>query len=106
MATIVQNYTDEQTAQVINAYVVEGKTVEDIAEAIGKSVRSIVAKLSREGVYQAKAKTAGAARVTKAVLIAQIAAQIGASEESLESLEKANHNALELVMQGLMNKVA
>ena len=44
------NYTPEQTAQIIADYQA-GKSVEIIADNLGKTVRSIVAKLSREKVY-------------------------------------------------------
>ena len=95
-----QNYTAEQTAQIVQAYQA-GETVEAIATAVGKSVRSIVAKLSREGVYVAKAKQAGAARVTKAELVARIAMATGAELEVLASLEKATHEALEVLVAQL-----
>ena len=44
------NYTPEQTAQIIADYQA-GLSVEIIADNLGKTVRSIVAKLSREKVY-------------------------------------------------------
>ncbi len=47
------NYTPEQTAQMVLDYS-NGTTVEAIAEKMGKTVRSVVAKLSREKVYIAK----------------------------------------------------
>ena len=47
------NYTPEQTTKMVADYQA-GVTVDQIAEALGKSVRSIVAKLSREGVYKRK----------------------------------------------------
>ena len=89
-------YTDEQTAAAVQAYQA-GSTVEAIAESLGKSVRSVVAKLSREGVYVAKAKAAGAGRVTKSDLVARIAAKLGVEVEKLESLEKASKEALVLL---------
>ena len=46
------NYSEELTTQVIASYQA-GSPVEDIAEAIGKSVRSVRSKLVREGVYVA-----------------------------------------------------
>lgn len=56
MATISKkavNYTDVQTVKLLALYA-EGNTTEAIASAMGKSLRSIVAKLSREGVYTKK----------------------------------------------------
>ena len=95
-----QNYTAEQTAQIVQAYQA-GETVEAIATQVGKSVRSIVAKLSREGVYVAKTKTAAAGRVTKAELVAKIAAMTAVELETLASLEKATHEALEVLVANL-----
>lgn len=90
---VSQNYTADQTAQAVEAYAA-GQTVEAIAIQLGKSVRSVVAKLSREKVYVAKTKVA-AARVTKAVLISMIAAKYNIDTAVLSTLEKANHEALE-----------
>ena len=50
-----QNYSAEMTAQIISDYQ-NGSSVEDIATAIDKSVRSVRSKLVREGVYVAKPK--------------------------------------------------
>jgi len=47
------NYTAEQTAQVIADYTA-GVSIETIAASIGKSSRSIIAKLSRMGAYKKK----------------------------------------------------
>ena len=49
------NYTPELTAKIVDQYE-SGTTVDEIAEAIGKSVRSVRSKLVREGVYQAPEK--------------------------------------------------
>lgn len=87
------NYTPEQTAQVVASYQA-GDTVETIATAVGKSVRSVVAKLSREGVYVAKTRTT-THRVKKADLVDQLAAACGVAPEMFDSLEKANHDVLE-----------
>ena len=95
-----QNYTEAQTAQVVQAYQA-GETVEAIATTVGKSVRSIVAKLSREGVYVAKTKQAANARVTKAGLVSMIVAATGAEPEVMASLEKATHEALEVLVSKL-----
>ena len=97
MSAKIVNYTAEQTAEVVESYKA-GETVEAIAVKVGKSVRSIVAKLSREGVYVNKAKASGAvAKVTKADLIAKIAEKYGVEEIKLESLEKATKEALEVL---------
>ena len=90
------NYTEEQTAQVVQAYQA-GETVEAIAANLGKSVRSIVAKLSREGVYKPKTKAKGDGRVTKAQLVQAIADHLGVELAVVASLEKASGEALALV---------
>lgn len=96
MTSKIVNYTAEQTAEVVEAYKA-GESVEAIAASVGKSVRSIVAKLSREGVYTAKAAVKAEARVTKADLIAKIAEKFGVEASKLESLEKATKEALEVL---------
>lgn len=56
------NYTAEMTAKAIEMYE-SGTALEEIAEAIGKGVRSVRSKLVREGVYVAPEKPAKAAKV-------------------------------------------
>ena len=51
------NYTPELTAQIVSDYQA-GTPVDEIAEIVGKSVRSVRSKLVREGVYVAKEKVA------------------------------------------------
>ena len=87
------NYTDAQTKQALADYAA-GQTPDAIAAALGKSVRSVVAKLVQQGVYVSKTK-ATATRVTKAMLIAVIAGKFGIEGTVLATLEKANHEALE-----------
>ena len=93
MENKAQNYTPEQVQMIVEQYK-SGTPVEQIATMIGKSTRSIVAKLSREGVYVAKTKVAQP-RVKKADLVERIAAVVGVPSEVFESLEKANHEVLE-----------
>jgi hypothetical protein len=94
------NYTPEQTAQLVANYKA-GASVEALATMFGKTTRSVVAKLSREGVYTAKSKSSGVARVKKAELVDRIASLCGASPESFDSLEKANHEVLEAILVNL-----
>ena len=49
------NYTPELTAQIVDQYQ-SGVSVADIASSIEKAVRSVRAKLVREGVYVAAPK--------------------------------------------------
>lgn len=55
MAERKVNYTQAQVEQLISGYQA-GQSVEQLAEAMGKSARSIIAKLVREGVYVAPEK--------------------------------------------------
>lgn len=99
-ATKTVNYTPEMTAEIVAAYQA-GETVEAIATRMDKTPRSVVAKLSREGVYVAKTKATGTQTPRKAELIAQIAHAINTNEELLESLEKATKEALELIARAV-----
>jgi len=94
------NYTPEQVQELVTKYQA-GVQVEQIAMELGKSVRSIVAKLSREGVYQPKSKASNAARVTKASMVEQIAQLCGKTSEVMESLEKANQDVLAILVERL-----
>ena len=97
MTAQTQNYTEAQTLELVNEYKA-GVTVEALAERMGKSVRSVVAKLSREGVYVAKTRARGEARVRKADLVDKLAQACGVAPEVFESLEKANHDVLEALV--------
>jgi hypothetical protein len=95
MAEKTVNYTPEQTLKMVTDYQ-GGVTVESIAESLGKTVRSVVAKLSREGVYQKKvyvSKT-GEKPVKKDTTAEQIGVIVGLSEGEVDSLTKANKTAL------------
>lgn len=92
------NYTPEMTAKMVADYQA-GATVESLAEALGKTVRSVVAKLSREKVYVAKtyvSKT-GEAVIKKDAFADYIAEALGMNEADAESLTKANKTALKAI---------
>ena len=91
------NYTPEQTVELVQGYQA-GETVEVLANKLGKTVRSVVAKLAREGVYQAKTRATGQARVRKSELVDKLALACGVAPEVFESLEKANHDVLEALV--------
>ncbi len=96
------NYTPEQTAKMVEAYKAAptAETVEAIAKELGKSVRSIVAKLSREGVYKKKEYTTkqGEKPVKKDELADKLAAVFGLTEAEADSLTKANKTALTKIL--------
>lgn len=89
------NYTEEQTTKIVQDYAA-GVSVEDIARELGKSTRSIVAKLSREGVYKKKTYTTktGDAPVKKDEHADYIGKALGLTEADTDSLTKANKLAL------------
>lgn len=99
MTEKTMNYTAEQTAEIVATYTAAPSvdTVNELAAKFGKTVRSIVAKLSAEKVYQAKAKKEGAKVVTKMDLIEKIANDLGVDKAKLESLEKATKEALQIL---------
>ncbi len=94
-----QNYTPEQAEQMIAEYKA-GTSVEQIAETMGKSVRSVVAKLSKEGVYVAKSYVSktGAKPVKKDAVADEIAQIVQLTEAETESLTKANKTALAKIL--------
>jgi hypothetical protein len=101
------NYTPEQTAELKAAYVASpnADTVALFAEKFGKTVKSVVAKLSREGVYKAKeyvSKT-GEKPVKKDTHADAIGAVLKMTEAEIESLTKANKTALVKIFQALAN---
>jgi hypothetical protein len=101
-STKAVNYTTEQTASAIAQYAT-GATIDAIATALGKSTRSVIAKLSREGVYKAKeykTKTGGTV-IAKETFVELIATALNVDAEKLGGLEKANKATLELIYKAL-----
>lgn len=104
MTTKATNYTAEQTTELVNAYRA-GETVEVLAERLNKSVRSVVAKLSREGAYVAKARVAGGRQATKAQMLEQVAELLGMDAGTLESFQKGDKAAIEALLGAVTNRV-
>ena len=67
------------------------QTVETLAENLGKSTKSIIGKLSREGVYERAVykNKSGDLPITKAEIVSNIAENLGLEIENLPGLEKA-----------------
>lgn len=99
-ATKIVNYTPEMVEAIVEGYKA-GKSVEALAEEVGRSTKSIVAKLGQLKLYKSPAKEAGKREMKKAEMVAKIAEAIDATEESLESLEKATGPALMAVLKAL-----
>ena len=106
MAEKTVNYTPEMTAQMLKAYA-EGVTVDSIAEGMGKTVRSVVAKLSREGVYRKKEYVSknGERPVKKDQTAEDIGVLVGLSEGEVDSLTKANKGALLKILAKLSTTI-
>lgn len=101
------NYTDAQTVELVTAYTnnPSRELVEQFAEKFNKSVRSIVAKLSREGVYEKKEYVSklGEKPVAKDAFADSIGAILSLSEGDITSLTKANKKALQAIFFALAN---
>lgn len=102
MADEKVNYTDEMVAEMTKRYLANpGRSVvEEIAKDFGKSFRSVVAKLSREGVYQAEPRVSkdGSPVIRKEQLVETIESQLGIS---VPSLVKASKLDLKKVVESL-----
>lgn len=85
------NYTDEMTQAIVSGYQ-EGQSVEALAEAIGKSVRSVRSKLVREGVYVAQPKAK--ARKDEGPSKKEILRDIEATGFDVEGFQGATKDAL------------
>lgn len=83
-------YTKEEEEKLLEY---PSKSVEELAEELQKSNRSIIAKLSKLGIYQTKPKTTktGDPIISKAELVADIEA---ATELELPTLAKAGKEDL------------
>lgn len=107
MATTTKapNYTAEQSATIVAEYVASPtkETVDMLAAKFGKTVRSITAKLSREGVYKKKEYTTknGEPVVKKDAHADAIGAVLNLTEAETDSLTKANKTALEKIFKAL-----
>ena len=88
------NYTTEQTTAMVSKYQANPtrETVEAIAHELGKNTRSVIAKLSREGVYKAQPRVtkSGEPVVLKMELVAQIQEHFGEEFPSLVKASKAD----------------
>ena len=102
MTAKIINYTDEQSARLVSGYQA-GETVEALAAEMGKSIRSVIAKLSRSGVYEAKVYQTkqGEAVVKKDAHADAIGAILRLTEAETSSLAKANKAVLVKVFNAL-----
>lgn len=103
--TVIVNYTVEQADMMREAYLAkpEKSTVEALALQLGKTTKSIIAKLVREKVYvKAEYKTKLGEVVQKKNETADaIGAVLNMNENDTDSLTKANKTALALIWKAL-----
>lgn len=102
-ATAKTAYTQEQTMELVSAYQENptSETVALFAEKFGKTVKSVIAKLSREGVYKKKeyvSKT-GEKPVKKEELATEFMEMFNLSDAEADSIAKANKSALKKILE-------
>ena len=101
------NYTPEMVDTMKQEYVANPtrETVEKLANELDKSIKSVIGKLSREGVYQ---KTeyltkAGEKPVTKQEIVETIAGILAVEYQALAGLEKSPKSQSEVARRNTNN---
>ena len=94
----MSNYSESQTAYMVQLYKNEPtpETVDILVEELKRSKKSIIGKLSREGVYRREVyvtKT-GEKPITKMEIVNNIAEGLGIESSDLNGLEKSPKAAL------------
>ena len=96
------NYTDEMVNTMTEQYAANPtrETVDALADQFGKTTRSIIAKLSREGVYVAQPRTtkSGEPVISKSELVAQINEHFGIE---MPTLVKAGKQDLQKLVDAI-----
>jgi len=95
---MMSNYTVEQVEEMVALYTTNPsrETVSFFAEKFEKTDRSIIAKLSREGVYQAQVAVRKTSGVTKESLVQTLEAHLGVELPSLSKASKVDLEAMVL----------
>ncbi len=99
------NYTPESVAKMVSIYqdadcdITRKEAVAFIADSLGKTTRSVIAKLSREQVYvkPTPVTKTGTAIVTKKELVHEISDKLELDFSDVASLGKASKAALEIL---------
>ena len=99
------NYTEKQVELMIEKYTSNPsrETVEELAETLDKSVKSIIGKLSREGVYKKtvyKTKT-GESPETKKEIVENLAGLLNLEYVQVAGLEKSPKSALKILREAI-----
>ena len=99
------NYTEEQVKHMVAEYSANPtrETVENLADELEKSIKSIIGKLSREGVYKKTEYTTktGEKPITKVELVEELAIELEIEPTVLAGLEKAPKTALKALREAI-----
>jgi len=99
------NYTEQQVKEMVEQYTEQPtrETVENLAEVMNKSIKSIIGKLSREGVYKKTEYTTktGEKPITKLELVEELADLLEIEFTVLAGLEKAPKTALKALREAI-----
>lgn len=94
----VKNYSEKDVSMMIETYEANPTrdTVEALAEKLGKNTRSVIAKLSREGVYKSQPRVtkSGEPIVLKSEFVERIETALGFSIPSISKATKADLSKL------------
>ena len=101
----VSNYTEKETEYLVESYTVHPNmhTVELLAAELNRSKKSIIGKLSREGVYRREvyvSKT-GEKPITKVEIVSNIADALDIEVALLAGLEKSPKEVLRRLSQAV-----
>lgn len=93
------NYTKEETENLVELYN-NNTSIEELAQRFEKSKRSIIGKLSREGVYRKETykSKSGEDPVTKLELVVEMSEILGID---LPGLEKSPKQTLRIILEKL-----
>ena len=99
------NYTQDQVEMMTNQYRIDPsrETVERLAKELDKSIKSIIGKLSREGVYKKTEYTTktGEKPVTKLEIVQELAERLELELWQLAGLEKAPKSTLKALKENI-----
>ena len=96
-------YSAELTNNLKNLFEVQKLSVPQIADQLGTTPRSVIAKLSSMGLYRKKpylSKT-GQPPLPKETILDEVALELQVTVDQLESLEKTNKRVLLLILAKL-----
>jgi hypothetical protein len=82
-----------------------GMDVKDLAREFGRSSADLVKLLARLGVFSSRPITVAlkSTRTTKSQLVDRLASATSIPREKIATIEKANHEAIELLLDKILN---